>query len=260
LGKKQVSTIKAADGKTDLYYRMIKPVGFDSLKKYPVIVYVYGGPHAQEVHNNWLDYIELWQQYMAYKGYISFTLDNRGSANRGLEFENIIHRQVGIIEMEDQISGVEFLKSLNYVDTTKLGVYGWSFGGYMTVSLMLHYPKVFKVAVAVAPVTDWGMYEVMYGERYMDTPQENPDGYRKTNLSNYASELKGKLLIIHGDQDSTVVWQQSLCFLKSCIANMVFPDYFVYPKQDHGINSGGRIHLVQKITRYFDENLFPGTK
>jgi dipeptidyl-peptidase 4 len=255
LGKKVISTIRSNDGKTDLYYRMVRPVGFDSLKKYPVIVYVYGGPHDQLVHNAWLEHIELWQQYMAQKGYISFTLDNRGSANRGLEFENIIHRQVGTAEMEDQMKGVKFLKSLTYTDTSKFGIYGWSFGGYMSLSLMLHYPGVFKVAIAGAPVTDWGMYEVMYGERYMDKPQENPDGYRKTNLSNYASELKGKLLIIQGDQDSTVVWQQSLCFLKSCISSRVFPDYFVYPKQDHRVGGQDRIHLMEKITRYFDENL-----
>jgi dipeptidyl-peptidase-4 len=227
LGEVTTSTILANDGKTPLYYRLIKPLNFDPAKKYPVIVYVYGGPHLQLVTNEWPSGHDLWLYYMAEHGYVCFTLDNRGSENRGRDFENIIHRQVGITEMQDQISGVNYLKKLAYADTTRIGVHGWSFGGFLTTSLMLNYPDVFKVGIAGGPVMDWRYYEVMYGERYMDTPQENPEGYDKTSCLNKTQQLKGKLLIIHGAIDPTVVWQNSLLFLQACIKNKKQVDYFV---------------------------------
>ena len=183
-------TIKAADGKTDLFYRMVKPNDFDATKRYPTVVYVYGGPHAHNVEASWHWYSRTWETYMAQKGYIVFILDNRGSENRGLEFEQATFRQLGQIEMQDQMKGVEYLKSLPYVDANRMGVHGWSFGGFMTISLMLNYPDVFKVGVAGGPVIDWKWYEVMYGERYMDTPQTNPDGYEKISLINKAGNLK----------------------------------------------------------------------
>ena len=223
----ETGTIKAADGKTDLYYRLLKPADFDPQKKYPVIVYVYGGPHAQLVVGNYMYAARGWDLYMANRGYILFTIDNRGSENRGLEFENCTFRHLGIEECKDQVKGVEFLKSLPYVDGTRIGVHGWSFGGHMTTALMLRYPDLFKVGVAGGPVIDWGYYEVMYGERYMDTPQSNPEGYRDSNLKNLAGNLKGHLLIIHDDHDDTCVPQHTLSFMKACVDARTCPDLFI---------------------------------
>jgi dipeptidyl-peptidase-4 len=251
----KIGSLKAADGVTDLYFRLIKPADFDSTRKYPAIVYVYGGPHAQLVNNRWLGGARLWEYYMAQNGYVLFILDNRGSANRGLEFENVIHRQCGVNEMKDQMEGVKHLESLGFVDMNRIGVHGWSYGGFMTTSLMVNYPDVFKVGVAGGPVIDWKYYEVMYGERYMDSPDENPEGYMFTSLLPRAKDLKGKLLIIHGGIDPTVVWQHSQLFLSECIKNQVPVDYFVYPEAEHNVRGFDRIHLMQKVTNYFDDYL-----
>ena len=251
----EVGTLKAADGKTDLYYRIIKPADFDPAKKYPAIVYVYGGPHAQMIASNWNSSARGWDLYMANKGYILFTLDNRGSSNRGLEFENCTFRHLGIEEGKDQVKGVEFLQSLPYVDANRIGVHGWSFGGHMTTALMLRYPDIFKVGVAGGPVIDWGYYEVMYGERYMDTPQTNPDGYKQTNLKNLAPQLKGHLLIIHDDHDDTCVPQHTLSFIKACVDARTYPDMFIYPCHKHNVLGRDRVHLHEKITRYFEDYL-----
>jgi len=255
VGEIMLFKVKAADGKTDLNARMVLPADFDSSKKYPVIVYVYGGPHAQMVKNRWLGGASGWQLYMAQKGYISFTLDNRGSQYRGEEFEQIIHRQLGKPEVADQMKGIDYLKSLSYVDTTRIGVHGWSYGGFMTVSLMLQHPEVFKVGVAGGPVIDWKYYEVMYGERYMDTPQENPEGYEAANLKKQVKNLEGRLMIIHGGIDPVVVWQHSLSFVRSCVENEVQLDYFVYPRHEHNVIGHDRVHLMTKVTRYFDDFL-----
>jgi dipeptidyl-peptidase-4 len=182
-------------------------------------------------------------------------MDNRGSENRGLEFENVTFRQLGKEEMKDQRKGIEYLKSQPWVDSTRLGVHGWSFGGFMTLSLMLNYPEVFKVGVAGGPVTDWKYYEVMYGERYMDTPQENPDGYEQSSVLNKTDRLKGQLLIIHGTVDSTVVWQQSLRFIEECVKNHKQVDYFVYPGHEHNVRGADRVHLMGKVSKYFDDFL-----
>jgi dipeptidyl-peptidase-4 len=234
---------------------MIKPADFDSTKKYPVIVYVYGGPHVQLVNNTWLGGAGLWDLYMAQKGYIIFTIDSRGSGNRGFEFESVIHRQLGVEEMKDQMAGVGFLKSKSYVDQNRIGVYGWSFGGFMTISLKENYPEIFKVGVAGGPVIDWKYYEVMYGERYMDTPKENPEGYSKTSLLNNTNNLKGRLLVIHGTVDPVVVWQNSQLFVKSCVDNQILIDYFIYPGHEHNVQGKDRLHLMKKITQYFDDFL-----
>lgn len=255
LGENSVFTIKAADGTTDLYCRMIKPNNFDPAKKYPVIVYVYGGPHAQLVNKTWKNDARWWQYYMASKGYIAFTVDSRGSANRGKAFENVIHRQLGVEETADQMKGIEYLKSLSYVDVNRIGVHGWSYGGFMTLNLKLKHPETFKVGVAGGPVVDWSMYEIMYGERYMDTPQENPEGYEKANMLNYVDKLSGKLLIIHGVQDQTVVMQHSIKFLKKCIDSNKQVDFFVYPTHEHNVRGDDRLHLMEKISEYFIDNL-----
>lgn len=251
----ETGTLKAADGVTDLYYRLIKPTDFDPKKKYPAIVYVYGGPHAQMVNNGWMNGARGWDIYMANKGYILFSVDNRGSENRGLEFENVTFRQLGIEEGKDQVKGAEFLQSLPYVDGNRLGVHGWSFGGHMTTALLLRYPELFKVGVAGGPVIDWSYYEVMYGERYMDTPQTNPEGYEQTNLKNLAGNLKGHLLLIHDDHDDTCVPQHTLSFIKACVDARAYPDLFIYPGHKHNVMGRDRVHLHEKITRYFESNL-----
>lgn len=248
-------TIKAADGATDLFYRLVKPVGFDPQKKYPAVVYVYGGPHAHCVEEAWNYLSRPWEVYMAQRGYVIFVVDNRGSENRGFAFESVTHRHLGEEEMLDQLKGVEFLKSLPYVDADRLGVHGWSFGGFMTTNLMCSYPDVFKVGVAGGPVIDWKFYEVMYGERYMDTPEENPDGYARTSLLSKAKNLKGRLQIIVGYNDPTCVMQHSLSFLRACEDADTQPDYFVYPGAGHNMMGRDMVHLHERITRYFDDYL-----
>ena len=248
-------SIKAADGVTDLYWRMVKPADFNPAKKYPTVVYVYGGPHAHNVAASWHWMSRSWETYMAQKGFIVYILDNRGSENRGLAFEQATFRQLGQIEMQDQMKGVEYLKTLPYVDASRLGVHGWSFGGFMTISLMTNYPDVFKVGVAGGPVIDWKWYEVMYGERYMDTPQTNPEGYEKTSLLNRAKDLKGRLLVITGMNDNTVVPQHCLMFLNACAEADTYPDFLAYPGEEHNMRGHKSVHLHEKITRYFEDFL-----
>lgn len=247
--------IKAADGTTDLNYRLVKPVGLDETKQYPAIIYVYGGPHLQLVTGGWKNGVGGWDIYMAQRGYVVFSLDSRGSANRGKAFEQVIHRNLGVNEMADQVKGFEYLKSLPYVDADRIGVHGWSYGGFMTTNLMCSYPELFKVGVAGGPVIDWSKYEIMYGERYMDRPQDNPDGYKQSDLKQKAGHLTGHLLLIHGDVDPVVVWQHSLSFLKACVDAGTYPDYFVYPGHPHNVRGKDRPHLYEKVTRYFDDYL-----
>ena len=254
-GEMSLFTIKADDGITDLWCRLIKPVNFDPSVRYPVFVYVYGGPHAQMITKSWTGGAGFFLNYIAQQGYVVFTLDNRGSDNRGRDFENIIHRQLGETEMADQMAGIRYLKTLSYVDPDRIGVNGWSYGGFMTINLMLRNPGVFKTACAGGPVIDWKWYEVMYGERYMDTPMKNPEGYEKSSLINYAGNLRGKLLIIHGTADPTVVWQHSLAFIDECIKQGRQVDYFVYPGAGHNMTGMARVHLFEKIAGYFNDYL-----
>lgn len=249
------SSIKAADGKTDLYYRLITPPDFDPTKKYPTIVYLYGGPHSRLVKASWGYDCRGWEIYMAQRGYVMFVMDNRGSSERGLAFENATYRRLGEVEMQDQIKGVEFLKSLPYVDTDRMGVHGWSFGGFMTTNLMVSYPDVFKVGVAGGPVIDWKFYEVMYGERYMSTPQDNPEGYKSSNLCLKAGNLKGRLKIIFGYNDPVCVPQHTLSFARACANAGSQIDLFAYPNAGHNMSGHDRIHLYEQITRYFDDFL-----
>ena len=248
-------TLKAADGTTDLYWRMVKPHDFDPQKKYPTVVYVYGGPHANNVQASWHWASRTWETYMAQKGYIVFILDNRGSQYRGRDFEQATFHQLGQIEMQDQMKGVDYLRTLPYIDMNRLGVHGWSFGGFMTISLMTNYPDVFKVGVAGGPVIDWKWYEVMYGERYMGTPEDNPEGYAKTSLIDKAVNLKGKLQIITGYNDNTVVPQHCLSFLDACIKAGTQPDFFAYPGEEHNMRGHASVHLHKRITQYFEDYL-----
>lgn len=254
LGALSIFKLKNENG-DDLYCRMFKPVDFDSTKKYPVIVYLYNGPGVQLINNTWNAQGDLWFQYMAERGFVVFTLEGRGSINRGLAFEQAVFQHLGTNEMKDQLVGINYLKQLNYIDTNRMGLYGWSFGGFMTTSIMTRYPGIFKAAVAGGPVIDWTYYEIMYTERYMDTPQENPKGYEEANVMKYVDGLKGKLMLIHGTADNVVVWQNSLMFLKACIDKGKQVDYFVYPGHEHNVKGKDREHLFQKVTDYFMQNL-----
>lgn len=254
MGTAEIKTIKAADGTTDLYTRLIKPSNFDATKKYPVMVYVYGGPHAQLVTNSYLDGANLWMYWMAEQGYLVYTVDNRGSDNRGFAFESVIHGRCGTNEIEDQIKGVDYLKTLPYVDENRLAVHGWSYGGFMTTSLMLRKPDAFKVGVAGGPVTDWKWYEVMYGERYMDTPAENQKGFDEANTLNYVNNLKGKLLLIHGTSDDTVVMQHNFALVKKFVEAGKQIDFFPYPMAKHNVQGKDRVHLMTKVLNYIIEN------
>ena len=254
VGSAEIGSLIGKDGST-LYTRLIKPSNFDPAKKYPVLVYVYGGPHAQLVTNSWLDGANLWMYWMAEQGYLVYTLDGRGSGERGFAFESQVHRQLGTLEMKDQLSGVEYLKSLPYVDANRLAVHGWSFGGFMTTSLMLRYPDVFKVGVAGGPVTDWKYYEIMYGERYMDRPEQNPKGYEQASLLTHAGNLKGDLLLIHGTVDDVVVMQHNYALIKKFVDLGIQMDFFPYPMHKHNVSGKDRVHLMEKVLMYvIDEN------
>jgi len=254
IGTCDYGTIKAADLKTDLHYRLIKPSNFDKTKKYPVLVYVYGGPHAQMVKNNWLGGASLWMYWLAEQGYLVYTVDNRGSGNRGFAFENVIHRHCGDNEMDDQLKGVEFLKSKSFVDANRIAVHGWSYGGFMTTSLMLRHPGVFTTGVAGGPVTDWKYYEIMYGERYMDHPEDNKEGYEKAALKNYVNDLEGELLLIHGTSDNVVVMQHNLTLVQAFVKAGVQMDFFPYPMHEHNVYGKDRVHLMRKVLTYVIEN------
>ena len=250
LGTSEFVDLHTKNGIT-LHGRITKPANFDPSKKYPVLIYVYGGPHAQMVTNTWMAGASLWMPiFTANQDYIVFTLDNRGSKNRGFAFENVIHRNVGEHEMEDQLTGIDYLKSLPYVDASRMAVNGWSYGGFMSTSLMLRHPGVFTTAVAGGPVIDWKYYEVMYGERYMDTPQENPEGYKKAHVTNYIKNLKGKMLIIHGSVDPVVVPQHSMSLLQKSVKEGIQVDFFTYPMHEHNVRGRDRVHLMNKILDY----------
>lgn len=248
----ELGTIPTADGKWENWYRLIYPMDFDPSKKYPAIVYVYGGPHSQMVNNSYLANLRRWEMYMAQRGYVVFVMDNRGTLWHGAEYEKAIHRQCGKCEMEDQMKGVEWLTSHEWVDAERIGVHGWSYGGFMTISLMTHYPEVFKVGVAGGPVIDWKWYEIMYGERYMDRPEQNPEGYEATSLINQVENLRGKLLICQGGIDPVVLWQHSLNFVRECVVKNVQVDYFPYPCHEHNVRGKDRVHLMDKVSIYFD--------
>ena len=251
----ELGSVPSADGRYDNYYRLIKPLDFDPAKKYPVILYVYGGPHSQMVCNSFQAQLRRWEMYMAQRGWVVFVMDNRGTANRGAEYERAIHRRCGACEMEDQMAGMRWLLSHDWADAERVGVHGWSYGGFMTISLMVNYPEVFKVGVAGGPVIDWKWYEVMYGERYMETEATNAEGFAATSLLPRAKDLRGKLLICQGAVDDVVVWHHSLNFIDECIKHNVPVDYFPYPRAQHNVRGKDRVHLMQKVTDYFEDYL-----
>jgi len=250
-----VFQLKTADNSYTMYNRMILPPNFDYSKKYPVMIYLYGGPHAQMIQEKWLSNADYFLMHMAAKGYIVFTCDNRGSANRSLDFENATFLKLGEVEMQDQLVGINYLKKQTFVDTTRIGCFGWSFGGFLTTYMTLKNPNLFKASVAGGPVTDWKMYEIMYAERYMDTPQSNPEGYKNADLKNYIGNLKSKLLLIHGQQDDVVLPQHTFSLINECIPKGILVDYFPYPNHPHNVRGKDRVHLYKKIEDYFDQYL-----
>lgn len=251
----EVSTLKAVDGETDLYYRLVKPLHFDASKKYPVIVYLYNGPHTKLVREGYEYGLPGWDAYMAQQGFVVFTIDGRGSSDRGLAFEQTIWHNLGENEGKDQMQGIAFLKSLPYVDAERIGIYGWSYGGFMTTYMMINYPETFKVGVCGGPVLDWSRYEVMYGERYMGTPDNNAEGYARNCMVEHAGDLKGRLLIIHDDQDDTVVPQMSVQFLRKSVETGTYPDFMIYANHPHNVRGKDRAHLLTRIAQYFIEHL-----
>ncbi|MBL7964073.1 MAG: S9 family peptidase [Flavobacteriales bacterium] len=241
-----------------LHARLIKPSNFDSRRRYPVLVYLYNGPHAQLVTNSFLGGASPWMLHAAERGYLVFTVDGHGSMNRGAHFEQVVHRRLGEVELKDQLHGVRHLKSLAYVDSTRMAVHGWSYGGFMTTALMVKAPGTFQVGVAGGPVMDWTMYEVMYTERYMDTPEENPEGYKEAALPDKAANMKGSLLIIHGGKDDVVLPEHSYAFIKACVDKMIPVDFFIYPGHGHNVRGRDRLHLMKKVLDYIDEKLAKG--
>jgi dipeptidyl-peptidase 4 len=258
IGTAEIIKLPSEDGKT-LYARLIKPSHFDPSKKYPVLVYVYGGPHAQLIQDQYLAGASLWMYWFAEQGYIVATIDNRGSANRGLEFEQVTYRNLGIAELADQKNLVDYLKSQVYVDPSRMAVHGWSYGGFMTINMLLTFPGTFQAGIAGGPVCDWSLYEVMYTERYMDTPESNPAGYKLANLVERSNALDDDLLVIHGTEDNVVVWQHSQSLVKSCVDNGKQLDYFIYPGHEHNVRGKDRVHLITKVLNYTTDRIGPGT-
>jgi dipeptidyl-peptidase 4 len=248
--------LKASDG-TKLAAMMIKPPDFTPAKKYPVLVAVYGGPQGQEVRNVWGGPGFLWHEMMAEKGYIIFTLDNRGTYNRGHAFETPLFHQFGRVELEDQLTGVNYLKSLGYVDPSRIGIWGWSYGGYMTLYALTHAEDVFKAGVAVAPVSDWRLYDTIYTERYMGLPQDNPEGYRDSSPVNQASHLRGELMMVHGTGDDNVHFANTAAMINELISQGRYPAaLMVFPGRGHPISDrNARVQLFERMTEFFLHSL-----
>jgi len=255
LQPEQFFTVPGADG-TALDAAIIKPAGFDASRKYPVIVYLYGGPHAQVVRDVWAGSTFLWNELMAEKGFVIFMLDNRGTAGRGHKFETPVYHHFGNVELADQLAGVKWLSKQPYVDSTRVGIWGWSFGGYMTCMAMLRGSDFFKAGFAGAPVTDWRRYDTIYTERYMGTPEENPEGYRDSSPVNFASGLQGKLLIAHATGDDNVHFSNSIALEEKFVAAQKYAEFLIYADRGHGISdSAARIHVFNRATQFFVENL-----
>ncbi len=239
-----------------LYHAMMyKPSDFDPAKKYPVLIYVYGGPHAQVIRKAHGGTRQLWHQMMAEKGYIVFSMDNRGAWGRGHDWEKVIYRHMGKTELADQLEGVKYLKSLPYVDANRIGIWGWSYGGYMTLYSLTH-SDAFRTGVSVAPVTDWRNYDTIYTERYMGVPQDNQEGYDESSPAYAAKNLHGKLLLVHGTGDDNVHMQNSIQMIQRLIEAGKAFQLMMYPNQKHGISATpDRVHLFNMITDFLDKNL-----
>jgi dipeptidyl-peptidase-4 len=248
-------SVKSRDG-VPLNASIIKPPNFDAKKKYPVLVNTYGGPHAQVVRNLWGGSTFLWHEMMAQKGYIVFLLDNRGSAGRGHAFETPLHLRLGAQELSDQRDGVQYLKSLPYVDANRIGIWGWSYGGHMTLHAMFEAGDDFKAGFAGGPVTDWHYYDSIYTERYLGLPQKNAKGYEDSSPAKYAGQLKGKLLIAHGTGDDNVHFANTLTVINDLIDAGKYVEVLAFPGRGHGVSDPpARRVLMQRVTQFFLDNL-----
>ncbi len=244
--------VKAADG-TLLYARLIKPAGFQTGKKYPAIVMVYGGPGVQSIHNSWQGV--SWDQLLAQHGFVIWQLDNRGSMGRGHKFESVIYHDLGAHELEDQKTGIQYLISLGFVDPQRLGMYGWSYGGYMTLYTLTNAPGLIKAGIAGAPVTNWRNYDSIYTERYMGLPENDEHGYEVSSPQSHAANLASKLLILHNIEDDNVHFQNSVQMANALEkANKQF-FMVVYPEKSHGVSGPIRRQLLEETTAFFEQNL-----
>jgi dipeptidyl-peptidase 4 len=256
LGATEFVTVKAADG-ARLYARMVKPPDFDPHKKYPVIVKVYGGPEVQMVTDSW-GVTSLEDQLFAEHGYLLWILDNRGSWGRGHAWESKIFEHMGHHELQDQLAGVDYLKSLPYVDAGRMGIRGWSYGGYMTLYTLTHAPNVFKCGAAGGPVSDWKFYDTIYTERYMRTPDVNPDGYEQSSPLEAAGRLTANLLLMHGVDDDNVHLQNTINFIEALVRDGKPYQLYLQPGEKHGFSAySARLYLLKRLLKFFDENLHP---
>jgi dipeptidyl-peptidase 4 len=258
LSRVEFLKLHAADG-TELEGEMIKPPDFSPTRKYPVLVAVYGGPEVQSVADRWGGSQFLWHEMMAEHGYIIFALDNRGTYNRGHAFETPVYHHLGGVEVTDQLAGIHYLESLPYVDSSRIGVWGWSYGGHMTLHLLFRAAKIFKAGVAVAPVTDWRQYDSTYTERYMGTPEENPDGYRDSSPVTYAGQLKGHLLLIHGTGDDNVHFANTTELIQKLIESGLYSGHvqlMIFPGRGHPISDWpAEVELFERATDFLLKNL-----
>ncbi len=251
--KTEIHRFKGSDG-TEFYGRLIRPANFDPAKKYPVIVSIYGGPHAQSVRNAWTGGVN-WEQVMGHKGFVVWQMDNRGSSGRGHRFEAALYRRLGKQELADQLEGIRYLESLGFIDKERIGVQGWSYGGYMTLYCLLHAPEVFKAGAAGAAVTDWRNYDTIYTERYLGLPSENEQGYRDSSPVHAAANLKGKLLLIHNIEDDNVLFANALQMMNALqLAGKSFQT-LIYPQKSHGLMGRASQHRWAEQTRFFEEAL-----
>jgi dipeptidyl-peptidase 4 len=248
----EIVNVKASDG-TVLYARLIKPANFKAGEKYPAIVMVYGGPGVQSIRNSWSG--ATWDQALAYRGFVIWQLDNRGSTGRGHAFETPINRRMGKVELADQLDGIRYLVGQGFVDPNRIGINGWSYGGYMTINALLNAPDIFRAGVAGAPVTNWQNYDTIYTERYLGLPSENPDGYKVSSLIDYADKLKGKLLMVHNIEDDNVLFQNTVQMSDALERAGKLFDMVIYPGKSHGVEGQLRKHLLEKTTDFFEKNL-----
>ena len=248
----EIVRVKADDGIV-LYARLIKPVGFQPGKKYPAIVMVYGGPHAQSVRNAWSGL--NWDQALAHKGFVLWQLDNRGSAGRGHAFESNLYRRLGKQELDDQLIGIRHLTGMGFVDPSRIGLYGWSYGGFMTLYSLTNSPKTFRAGVAGAPVTDWRNYDSIYTERYLGLPQENEEGYKASSPVTYAGNLEAELMIVHNIEDDNVLFANTMQMINALQKAGKLFDLQLYPQKSHGVGGPVRRQMLETITAFFEKNL-----
>ncbi|MEL6485088.1 MAG: prolyl oligopeptidase family serine peptidase, partial [Bacteroidota bacterium] len=254
LSPKEFSTISVNGEELNMY--MIKPVDFDESKKYPLFMFQYSGPGSQQVADRWFGANDYWHQMLVSQGYIVACVDGRGTGLKGRDFKKVTQKELGKYEVEDQIAAAKQLSELPYIDEARTGIWGWSYGGFMSTNCLLKGNDVFEMAIAVAPVTSWRFYDTIYTERYMQTPQENASGYDENSPLNYPEMLKGKYLVVHGSGDDNVHVQNTMRMIEALVqANKPF-DWAIYPDRNHGIYGGNtRLHLYTKMTEFVKNNL-----